>query len=160
MTTAALTRESTAVNETLFVSFELSQKQWRLTCTRNLRAPRWRRTVRAWAFNEVVAALGTAKRALGLAAESPARSCYEAGREAFALHRFLTAQGVTNVVIDPASLRVDRRMRRVKTDRVDGDGLLTALLHATAGDRDALRVARVPSEAQEDGGSRPASSRR
>ena len=46
-------------------------------------------------------------------------SCYEAGREGFWLHRALTAHGVVNVVVDPSSIAVDRRARRVKTDRVD-----------------------------------------
>src|SRR5712675_1735034 len=45
-------------------------------------------------------------------------SCYEAGYDGFWLHRQLEAHGVRNYVIDPASLQVDRRVRRVKTDRI------------------------------------------
>ena len=47
-------------------------------------------------------------------------SCYEAGYDGFWLHRQLSAHGIRNYVIDPASLQVDRRARRVKTDRIDG----------------------------------------
>jgi hypothetical protein len=46
-------------------------------------------------------------------------SCYEAGYDRFWLHRLLEAQGVRNHVIDPASLQVDRRARRAKTDGID-----------------------------------------
>jgi transposase len=43
-------------------------------------------------------------------------SCYEAGYDGFWLHRQLSAHGICNYVIDPASLQVDRRARRVKTE--------------------------------------------
>src|ERR1700745_1017224 len=44
-------------------------------------------------------------------------SCYEASYDGFWLHRLLEGHGVRNHVIDPASLQVDRRVRRGKTDR-------------------------------------------
>jgi|SRR4249920_3133672 hypothetical protein len=55
-------------------------------------------------------------------------SCYEAGYDGFWLHRKLEAHGIRNYVIDPASLQVDRRARRVKTDRSDTDRLLRSLM--------------------------------
>src|ERR1700680_1557704 len=55
-------------------------------------------------------------------------SCYEAGYDGFWLHRQLEAHGVRNYVIDPASLQVDRRARRVKTDRIDTERLLGSLI--------------------------------
>jgi transposase len=58
-------------------------------------------------------------------------SCYEAGYDGFWLHRLLEAHGIRNYVIDPASLQVDRRARRVKTDRIDTERLLRSQsLHA------------------------------
>jgi len=39
-------------------------------------------------------------------------SCYEASYDGFWLHRLLEGHGVGNHVIDPASLQVDRRVRR------------------------------------------------
>ena len=45
--------------------------------------------------------------------------CYEVGYDAFWLARFLKARGVECLVIDPGSLQVSRRGRRVKTDRVE-----------------------------------------
>jgi transposase len=59
------------------------------------------------------------------------RSCYEAGYDGFWLHRRLRASGIINVVVEPTSLQVDRRARRVKTDRIDADTLLRALMAHT-----------------------------
>src|SRR5258705_5192194 len=55
-------------------------------------------------------------------------SCYEAGYDGFWLHRQLSAHGIRNYVIDPASLQGDRRARRVKTDRIDTERLLRSLM--------------------------------
>ncbi|WP_352531166.1 hypothetical protein [Mesorhizobium sp. M0060] len=46
-------------------------------------------------------------------------SCYEAGYDGFWLHRFLCDRGIDNQVLDAASILVDRRSRRAKTDRLD-----------------------------------------
>jgi transposase len=54
-------------------------------------------------------------------------SCYEAGYDGFWLHRLLEAHGVRNYVIDVASLHVDRRARRTKTDHIDAVLLLRSL---------------------------------
>ena len=56
------------------------------------------------------------------------RSCYEAGYDGFWLHRVLAEAGIINHVIDPASLQVNRRARRAKTDRIDALGMLRALM--------------------------------
>ena len=47
------------------------------------------------------------------------RSCYEAGRDGFWLRRWLLEQGIDNMVVDSASIEVNRRARRAKTDRLD-----------------------------------------
>jgi transposase len=77
-------------------------------------------------------------------------SCYEAGYDGFWLHRQLEAHGVRNYVIDPASLQVDRRARRVKTDRIDTERLLRSLLAYLRGEPKVWSVVRVPSVAEED----------
>jgi transposase len=46
-------------------------------------------------------------------------SVYEAGRNVFWIHRWLMAHGVESHMIDSASIEVDRRRRRAKTDRLD-----------------------------------------
>jgi len=79
------------------------------------------------------------------------RSCYEAGRDGFWLHRFLEAQGIDNVVIDSASIEVNRRKRRAKTDRLDVVGLLDLLARHWAGShKPPFSVVAVPSPADED----------
>src|ERR1700719_1124024 len=77
-------------------------------------------------------------------------SCYEAGYDGFWLHRLLEAHGVRNYVIDPASVQVDRRARRVKTDNVDVGKLLRSLMAYLRGEPKVWSVVRVPSVAEED----------
>jgi transposase len=55
-------------------------------------------------------------------------SCYEAGRDGFWLHRYLLGCGIDNVVVDSASIEVNRRKRRAKTDRIDARKLMHMLL--------------------------------
>jgi transposase len=77
-------------------------------------------------------------------------SCYEAGYDGFWLHRQLEAHGVCNYVIDPASLQVDRRARRVKTDLIDAERLLRSLMAYLRGEPKVWSAVRVPSVAEED----------
>jgi transposase len=77
-------------------------------------------------------------------------SCYEAGYDGFWLHRLLRERGIENHVLDPASLLVDRRARRAKTDRLDAAGLLRTLMALARGERQVCRVVRVPSPEEED----------
>jgi transposase len=77
-------------------------------------------------------------------------SCYEAGRDGFWLHRVLCGAGVENRVIDPTSLLVDRRARRVKTDRLDAEALLRALMAWHRGEPRVCATVRVPSPDEED----------
>src|SRR6201987_885514 len=53
--------------------------------------------------------------------------CYEAGYDGFWLARSLARIGIDCRVLDPASIQVNRRARRVKTDRIDSLALLRAL---------------------------------
>lgn len=77
-------------------------------------------------------------------------SCYEAGYDGFWLHRLLCAHGIDNRILDAASILVDRRSRRAKTDRLDAAGLLRTLMALDRGESRVCRVVRVPSVAQED----------
>src|ERR1700726_2769630 len=77
-------------------------------------------------------------------------SCYEAGYDGFWLHRLLERHGVRNQVIDPASVQVDRRARRAKTDNIDVAQLLRSLMAYLRGDPKVWSVVRVPSVAEED----------
>jgi transposase len=90
------------------------------------------------------------KKRFGLRADAPVMSCYEAGRDGFWLHRFLIAQGVNNQVVDSASIEVNRRKRRAKTDRIDVGKLLTMLVRAAQGERKVWSVVNPPSVEEED----------
>jgi transposase len=68
--------------------------------------------------------------------------CYEAGYDAFWLARFLKAHGIDCLVVDSASMQVNRRSRRAKTDRIDRRQLRrsNAGWRAAGGERAACRM--------------------
>src|SRR5215210_6683822 len=76
--------------------------------------------------------------------------CFEAGYDGFWLHRWLCARGIENRVLDAASLLVNRRARRAKTDRLDAAGLLRTLMALERGEAQVCHVVHVPTPAQED----------
>jgi transposase len=137
--------ESTAAGEILFMALELGSTTWKVAfaTTRGMR-PRVR-TIAAGALTHLRVEIGKAKMRLGLCADAPVRSCYEAGRDGFWVHRALHADGIENVVVDPASIAVDRRARRTKSDRLDAIALVTQLMNAAAGDRRGWHELHVPS---------------
>ena len=75
---------------------------------------------------------------------------YEAGREGFWPYRALREAGIEACVLDPASIAVNQRGRRTKTDRTDGIVELEALEALDLGRRTAARPVVVPTEDQED----------
>jgi transposase len=77
-------------------------------------------------------------------------SCYEAGYDGFWLHRLLEDQGVHCLVVDAASMQVDRRARRIKTVRIDAERLLRSLMAYLRGEPKVWSVLRVPGVAEED----------
>jgi transposase len=76
--------------------------------------------------------------------------CYEAGHDAFWLARFLRAHGIDCLVVDSASLQINRRRRRAKADRIDLGKLLRALIAWCGGERHVWSVVRIPSVDEED----------
>lgn len=133
----------------LYVAFELGEKNWKLSLGDGARGPS-RYTVSAGDTTAVLECIAKAKTRCGLVAEADVHSCYEAGRDGFWLHRWLIAQGIDNLVVDSASIEVNRRARRAKTDRLDADKLLGMLMRYAAGERRVWSVLRVPTAEQED----------
>lgn len=76
--------------------------------------------------------------------------CYEAGYDGFWLARALLKLDIDCRVLDPASLQVNRRARRVKTHRIDVLMLLRALVAVERGDRHVCSVVRIPTVQEED----------
>lgn len=135
---------------TLYLAFELGKNTWKLGFTSGMAQQPRERTIPAGALETLQKEIARAKQRFGLPEDACVVSCYEAGRDGFWLHRYLVAHGVTNHVIDSASIEVNRRQRRAKTDRLDVHKLLTMLLRHMAGERKVWSVVRVPSVEEED----------
>jgi transposase len=148
MTSTTHRQESTAA--ALYVALELSTKEWWLTMSAAPDGRRQRARIRPGDREALTRAVATATARLELAPDAPVRSCYEAGRDGFWPHRFLTSCGVSNVVVDSSSIEVPRRARRAKTDRLDGEKLLRLLLRHWGGERGMWQVVCVPSREAED----------
>src|SRR5207302_5851761 len=91
-----------------------------------------------------------AKRRFGLPDDAPVVSCYEAGRDGFWLHRYLVKNAIENLVVDAASIEVNRRARRAKSDRLDVAKLLTMLIRYHGGEHKLWSVIRIPTTDDED----------
>jgi transposase len=63
---------------------------------------------------------------------------------------YLLSQGVENRVVDSASIEVNRRAKRAKTDRLDVQKLLTMLIRYDSGEEKLWSVVHVPSVETED----------
>ena len=137
---------------TVFVAIELSRSSW-VVAAHTPPVDKIRLHKLAAGDVEGLLALISRRRARAeKALGRPVRvaSCYEAGYDAFWLHRVLVANDVDSQVIDPASLLVNRRARRAKSDRIDAEGMLRALMAYARGERRVFAVVRVPSRAEED----------
>src|SRR5437899_901843 len=96
--------------------------------------------------------IADAQQWFGVKAATPVRSCYEAGRDGFWLHRYLISIGIANVIVDSSSIEVNRRLRRAKSDRLDARKLLGMLLRYHAGEQKVWSVVRVATVPQPQGG--------
>jgi len=149
-TPATRTAYGTTPAETLWMAFELSEKNWKLGFTTGPAQKPRERTVTALDQERVLDEITQAKRRLGLPEMAPVVSCYEAGREGFWLHRFLEAHGITNHVVDSSAIEVSRRQRRAKSDGLDVRKLLSMLMRYEQGERQVWQVVHVPSVEAED----------
>jgi transposase len=150
-TAAASAIQLSNADSILMLALELSEKEWLLGFAKGFGEKPLRRKIGSRDRKALLAQIAWAKEKLGLAPDAPVVSCYEAGRDGFWLHRFLCAEGVENLVVDSASIEVNRKKRRAKTDRVDLVGLLDLLARHLAGSaKPVWSVVRVPSVEDED----------
>jgi transposase len=149
--TATHMQQSTSPTLTLHLAFELGWGEWKLAFSiGHGQAPRLR-TMAARDMDRLLAEIGKAKQRFGLPEDAPIVSCYEAGRDGFWLHRFLQTRGIDNKVIDSASIEVNRRQRRAKSDWLDAAKLVSMLLRYQGGEKKVWRVVQVPDVCAEDG---------
>jgi transposase len=137
---------------TVFIAFELSKAKWQLGIVVPGATAKLSRYSVAGGDTAAVAARIAAARAKAARGGRAVRvvSLYEAGYDGFWLHRWLTAEGVINYVVDAASIQVNRRARRAKTDRLDLEQLMRTLLAYCRGEPKVCSMAPVPSIAEED----------
>jgi transposase len=133
------------------LAFELGEGSWLLGFSAGFGSRVLRRKIASRDTGALLREIARARRELGLSEETLVSSCYEAGRDGFWLHRYLETQGVHNVVMDSASIEVNRRKRRAKTDRLDVVGLIDLLARHLAGShKKPFSVVAVPAIGDED----------
>jgi transposase len=139
-------------SSTIFVAIELSHKSWLVTMHSPDRDRISRHKVGSGDHAGLLALIDRVRErtAGALGAAPTVVSCYEAGYDGFWLHRLLLAAGITNHVFDPASITVEQRARRAKSDRIDGELLLRTLMAYCRGEPRVVRIVRAPSAEQED----------
>ena len=137
---------------TLFLALELSKATWLVALHAPDRDRISQHRLSGGDYEGLLALIGKMRARAEAELGRPVRvvSCYEAGYDGFWLHRLLCERGIDNHVLDAASLLVDRRARRAKTDRLDAAGLLRTLMALCRGERQVCRVVRVPSREEED----------
>jgi transposase len=136
--------------EVLYVAFELSWNEWKMAfATGPADNPRLK-SIAARDTQALLQEIARAKKRFGLVDSALVRTCYEAGRDGFWLHRFLESKGIDNQVVDSSSIEVKRHGRRRKTDRLDAGKLLSMLIRWHQGERKVWSVVQVPSVADED----------
>ena len=145
--TAVLQSKDSVSGAVLYMAMELSNKRWKLGFSDGERQRQV--SIEAGDWNSLNDQITRAREKLRLAADCRMVSCYEAGRDGFWIHRALVDQGIENRVIDSASIEVNRRKRRAKSDRVDVKAMLRLLQRYSGGER-CLSVVRVPTVEAED----------
>ena len=141
-----------AQDATILVVFELSKSKWLMGVTAPGSDKLSRYAVDGGDVAAVRARLEEARAKAEAQTGAPVRivSAYEAGYDGFWLHRWLHDAGAQNRVLDPASIAVNRRARRAKTDRLDLDQLMRVLAAHERGEPKVCSLARPPTVEEED----------
>ncbi len=136
-----------------FVSLELSRSIWLITSLSPGSGEKMsQHSVRAGDVAALLARFSELKRK---ASERTGKSfpivvIQEAGLDGFWIHRVLLSEGIESHVVDAASIATSRRRRRAKTDRIDGETLLRALLAHKRGEPRVCSMVRAPTPEDED----------
>jgi transposase len=129
---------------------ELGEAKWTLGFSTGLGQKPRRRVIDGGDILTLGEEIRLAKKRFGLPERAAVKSCYEAGRDGFWIHRHLLDEGVENLVVDSASIEVNRRARRRKTDRLDAGKLVSMLIRYHNGEKQVWSVVHVPSVEAED----------
>jgi transposase len=149
MTNAQMIRtENNTKNDRMYIALELSNKTWKIFFSNGFK--KRKKTIDAGKLYQLEHEIAKTRKHFGMSEDVKINSCYEAGRDGFWIHRFLESRGIHNIVVDSASIEVNRRSRRAKTDRIDADKLLNMLMRYIGGERKLWSVLHVPSSNEED----------
>ena len=138
------------IERLLYLAFELSNTHWKLGFTIGLGQQPRQRTIPAGNLDRLHQEITLAKKRFKLSEPVRVVSCYEAGRDGFWLDRYLRSEGIENVIVDAASIEVNRRARRAKTDRLDVRKLSNMLIRYHNGEPKVWHLVQVPTVEQED----------
>lgn len=137
----------------IFASLELSQSTWLITSLSPGAGEKMsKHSVRSGDLVGLLARFeGLQEKARSRTGKTyPVIVIQEAGLDGFWIHRALLAEGIESHVVDPASIATSRRRRRAKTDTIDGDALVRALLAHQRGEPRVCAMVRAPTPAEED----------
>lgn len=148
MAQVTLKTNSNTNEGTLQMAFDLSHKSWKIAFSDGKKHRFC--SVEGKNLPILSEAIAKAKKKFGLPEDCPVMSCFEAGRDGFWLHHHLESIGVKNLVVDSASIEVNRRKRQVKTDKIDARKLLNMLMRHLSGERKHWSVVNVPTQEDED----------
>jgi len=140
------------VDHTLHAALELSKNSWLLAIQFPGRDNPSLHAIKGGDAEGLMAKLdATRDRVAKVTGQMPKVTlCYEAGYDGFWLARFLEHRGIECLVMEPASLQVNRRARRVKTDRIDVENLLHTVIAWCRGERHVCSMVVIPSVEEED----------
>jgi len=137
----------------IFVSLELSRSSWLVTSLSPGKGEKMsKHSVTAGDVAGLLKLFAEFKRKAEVRTGQsyPIITIQEAGLDGFWLHRVLQQEGIESHVVDPASIATPRRRRRAKTDRLDGETLLRALLAYKRGEPRVCAMVVAPSPEEED----------
>ena len=143
-------RTEYTTDSALYLALELGEAKWNLGFSTGLGQKPRRRVIGAGDILALAEEIRLAKKRFDLPETAAVKSCYEAGRDGFWIHRHLLDEGIENLVVDSASIEVNRRARRRKTDRLDAGKLVSMLIRYHNGEKKAWSVVHVPSVEAED----------
>jgi transposase len=137
----------------IFVSLELSRSQWVLTTLSPGNGEKMSQySLPAGDIDGLLTRFADLKRKAKerMGSDYPIITIHEAGLDGFWVHRVLRQEGIESHVVDAASIATSRRRRRAKTDKIDGEALLRALLAFRRGEPRVCAMVVAPSPEEED----------
>ena len=137
---------------TLYASLELSKSKWVVTINNPGSEKFSKHVVEGGDGADLIELLSRsmAKAEQRYGVQVKAIVIQEAGLDGFWIYRLLLANGIESHVVDAASIAVNRRHRRAKTDAIDGETLLRTLMAWARGERRVCSMVRAPSREDED----------